>query len=756
MKTSGVHTGRARAWPWTGKGAGMVVGMVATLAAGLMAVPGRAAEVADTADVVDTADAPDVDNGDSVHAQRPANEAPTRSGAPRRASEEPAVTPLPEVTVRGFGFDQPVARTSGSVAVLQADTIESMNLTELAQLNARVPGFLLVSSMSGGPKYAYIRGVGDFHEVWGRSVAVNIDGIPQNIIELQNPSIAGDIERIEVLKGPQQILNGHNGKAGAINLHTREPARSGGRLGVGAGNDAYANLRFAYHHVASETLSLAASFALDRDDGWIDNVYDGAALGDKSKRDVSVKAVMTPTDRSRVAIAAYGFNQREGGPLLVSLDPRTMKPYASYNAYTGEAGRALKFGQVSHDTDDFTDSRVRGLSVDILHDFGGVTLQSTTGWTRYRDDGLLDVDGGDDAAMPLAMALSQDNTLLHQNFRFSGGDAGPDGGAAAGGGYRWIAGVDGYDNDYDAVRAYVGSPVDYGTRQRQRGAGAYGQITWSPTARFDLTLGGRYQVDTARGVGKGLHEGTALKVTDRTVLFSGTGTWHLGPKAHLYASLSQSYYPTGIYAIDTLDQYGKEKGLTGEVGIKGRWLDDRLFASLSLYQTTIKNRVYTMEVPYSMWNVDEQRIRGVEIELHQQVTQRLAVGLSYSHYDPVITHWAAHPELEGNKSMQLPVKQANFNVSHRQHTPFGVLLSRLDVNYMGSHYGNNDNTFKGEGYTLVDLSLSMRQHAHTFTLWSRNLFDEAYYELVAYTSPTQATGAYGRGRSFGVNYRLDF
>ena len=80
------------------------------------------------------------------------------------AGTEPGVEALEPIIVQGFGFHQEIAKTAGSIAVLRSDDIEAMNLTELSELNARVPGVTLVSSLTGGPKYPYIRGIGKFSE----------------------------------------------------------------------------------------------------------------------------------------------------------------------------------------------------------------------------------------------------------------------------------------------------------------------------------------------------------------------------------------------------------------------------------------------------------------------------------------------------------------------------------------------------------------------------------------------------------------
>lgn len=661
---------------------------------------------------------------------------------------EPAVAALEPIVVQGFGFDQEIAKTSGSIAVLRSDAIEAMNLTELSELNARVPGVTLVSSLTGGPKYPYIRGIGKFSEIYGRSVAVNIDGVPQSLVELQNPAISGNVERIEVLKGPQQILNGHNGLSGAINIFTKQPEESGGTLGFGLGSDGYVNTNASYHHVVNEKFSLGGAFSMNADDGWLSNVRNGNTTADRDRKNFSVTGVFTPTAQTKIVANAYGYNFRESGPLLVAVNPQTMRPYQYYNSYVGMVGKELDFWELSHDTDDFTYSQVRGASVDIRHDLGGVEFQSTTGWTSYRDRGLFDADGGDNPLLRTEMSTSQDNHLFSQNFRFSSKSDSP---------LQWIAGVDGYYNRYDSTKLMVGlGDIDYGTKQTQKGMGVYGQMTWSPNEKFDFTLGARYQIDKTHGVGKGFQEGSSRSVTDKTLLLSGVATWHLNDHSLVYGSVAQSYYPTGIYVVDELSTYKKEKGVTAELGFKGRWLDDRLYTAVAVYEAHSKNPVYTLAVPYSVWSVDKQRNRGFEVEVNFKATPELELGASYSRSNPVITRWDDHPELEGVRPMQVPLSQANVNATYQRHFPIGKVTSRIDVNYMGSHYGDNANTYKAKGYTLVDLSVGLERGPHTFTIWGKNIFNKKYYSLVSWTDQFEAQAAYGRGRSVGLNYSLKF
>lgn len=664
------------------------------------------------------------------------------------AGTEPGVEALETIIVQGFGFHQEIAKTAGSIAVLRSDDIEAMNLTELSELNARVPGVTLVSSLTGGPKYPYIRGIGKFSEIFGRSVAVNIDGIPQSLVELQNPAISGDVERIEVLKGPQQILNGHNGLSGAINIFTRQPQESEGTLGFGLGSDGYVNTNARYHHVFNEEFSLSGAFSMNTDDGWLTNVRTGNTTADRDRKNFSLTGIFTPTDQTRIVANAYGYNYRESGPLLVTVNPQTMRPYQHYNSYVGVIGEELDFGELSHDTDDFTYSQVRGASVDIRHDLNGVEFQSTTGWTSYRDNGLLDVDGGDHPLLQSEMSTSQDNHLLSQNLRFSSNTDAD---------LQWIAGVDGYYNRYDSTKLILGmGDIDYGTNQTQQGVGIYGQMPWSLNEKFDLRLGARYQIDKTYGVGKGFQDGESLSVTDKTLLLSGVATWHLNDQSLVYGSVAQSYYPTGIYVIDQLSTYHKEEGVTAELGFKGRWFDDRLYTSVALYESRSSNPVYTLASPYSVWSVDQQRNRGFEAEVNLRVTPELEVGASYSRSDPVITRWDDHPELEGVRPMQVPLSQANVNATYRRHFPIGSVTSRIDVNHMGSHYGDNANTYKARGYTLADLSVGLERGPHALTIWSKNIFNKQYYSLVSWTNQFEAQAAYGRGRSVGINYSLKF
>jgi len=687
-----------------------------------------------------------------VSAQAPETDS-DQSEQSSSAREEGPVKALAPVIVKSsapmFGFDQELAKIPGSISVIQSDVIEAMNLKELSELNARIPGVALVSAMTGASaKSTYIRGVGKFSEIYGRSVAINIDGIPQNLLELQNPGISGEVESIEILKGPQQILNGRSGAAGAINIYTKQPTESGGVVGFSLGNDGYVNTHARYSHVFNENFSLGMAVSRDKDDGWVKNVRTGKELADHDRKNFSVTGIMKPAEDTKITVNLHGFNLDEGGPLVTTINPEIMKPYRYYNSAVGLVGEPLKFGQVSHDTESYTDAQVRGASVDIRHDLGGVELQSTTGWTRYKDRGMLDIDGGDNPDLKAEMSIGQQNYLLNQNFRLSSNEPGP---------WQWVVGVDGYYNRYDSRKLMAGAgDIDFGTRQDQKGFGGYGQVNWYPNEHFDFMLGARYEVDRTHAKGKGFQEGKSLSVTDKTFLLSGMATWHINEQALIYASVAESYFPTDIYAVNELSKYKKETGVTTELGFKSRWFEDRLYTAIAIYEGRYKNPVYTLAIPYSVWSVDKQRNRGFEIEVNFQATSELELGASYSRSNPKITSWKAHPELEGAHPVQLPLSQANANATYRKHFPIGRLTTRLDVNHMGKHYGDNANIFESDSYTIADLSLSLQRGKQTFTLWGKNITDKEYYALVSWINTYEAQASYGRGRSFGVNYQLEF
>jgi len=223
----------------------------------------------------------------------------TRAAAPVAAPMD-AGSPA-EIVVTAQRREERLVDVPISITALSGQRLEQAGVTTPQQLSQVTPGFFYsVTAINSQPT---IRGVGSSNVNPGDSsnVATYIDGVYQpsqygNIFEFN------DIERIEVLKGPQGTLFGRNATGGAVLIHTKQPeAGFSGRLSARYGSfDAFASKLYMTGGSDSVAGSLAAVYS--RDDGYIRNIFLNKRVGNSKTQAVKAKLLFKPGENTQIII----------------------------------------------------------------------------------------------------------------------------------------------------------------------------------------------------------------------------------------------------------------------------------------------------------------------------------------------------------------------------------------------------------------------------------------------------------------------
>ncbi len=218
---------------------------------------------------------------------------------PAHAEDSLALEPSPgaadalaieEIVVTARRREESLQTVPIAVTAFNASQLDARQVFEIDQLGSVVPNLqydkAAPSSGSSSVGQIFIRGIGqsDFTPVTDPGVALYIDGVyfgrsPGNVLDLI------DVDRVEVLRGPQGTLFGRNSIGGAIKVHSRRPTpgQSSNRLRLRAGNDDWAEL--AYKSDLSLGESGAAGIAFNRisRDGYVERIADGVRTGDRDR-----------------------------------------------------------------------------------------------------------------------------------------------------------------------------------------------------------------------------------------------------------------------------------------------------------------------------------------------------------------------------------------------------------------------------------------------------------------------------------------
>ncbi len=237
------------------------------------------------------------------------------------ADEKPGLG-IEEIVVTARKREESLQDTPIAVSAFTGEGLEIRGVTDLSSLDNFSPNLVLNRSPSNSGvtnAAVYIRGIGqnDFVPVIDPGVGIYVDGVYLGrsvgaVLDLV------DVERVEVLRGPQGTLFGKNTIGGAVSLTSKRPTEEfGGKVGVKLGTDDRLNLHATLNMPLSETFLTRVSVASFKQDGYVHRVFDGKDLGDDDTIAGRLSALWLVNDDVEVSFAFDYSKDDENGPALV-------------------------------------------------------------------------------------------------------------------------------------------------------------------------------------------------------------------------------------------------------------------------------------------------------------------------------------------------------------------------------------------------------------------------------------------------------
>ncbi|GGY18452.1 TonB-dependent receptor [Paludibacterium paludis] len=667
--------------------------------------------------------------------------------APACASVEPVSLGVVEVTAQKIR--QNILEVPATVDVVGAEELALRKVDSLEGLGKLVNG-LNVSSYTGGQPRIYLRGIGDAFDLKNKRVAVYVDGVPQLDSVLQDPMLLNNVERVEVLKGPQGTLYGRNAASGVINIITRRPEGSGvsGFAGVGSRSERRLGLD-AHSSFYDDALRLGLSTTWLKGKGELTNIANGSR-GDIDKydrRNVSLKADFIPSSRTRVEMGFNHFDDKSAPYLQTFIDSATLRPIHRQRA--GMGFEPSKFYEIDRDLQGYTRTRGSGATVKISHDFGPFRLNATTG---YQKDKLYTVSDADYSSNPLVRwdfdPYINDHRQLSQEIQLVGKtDA-----------LYWQSGVflyrDRTDNS-NVFKTSFGNILSH-SRYRTSGWAVYGQADYKLTPEWTLTGGGRFQHDKQqlRDVQKGLAEQSR---SDGSGSYKVALAYEFRPDNTSFISYGTGYTPGGVNTnpqmvgglpVGPYLGYSPEKTASLEWGLKGRLKDLGLGYSLSVYQTMLRDQQILDMSDTQIKNLGKTRYRGIELSAQYRFAPSWSVNAGYSRNDSRVDKSDLAAAV-GKRVPFVPRDTGRLGLEYNGRLAQADLTLRADVNHVGRIEADSLNSFGQAGYQTVGLSARAEFKGWWLGVNVDNLFGKEYYSNVIANSPFAGThtALYGQRRS---------
>ncbi|MFD0847087.1 TonB-dependent receptor [Sphingosinicella xenopeptidilytica] len=691
---------------------------------------------------------------------------------PTYAQEAPASDyVLEEIVVTAQKRSESLQRVPVSISAFTPAKLEQQQIEGAAQLQIAVPG--LVYSSSGGFATPYIRGIGSDIATVGAEpgVATYVDGVYVSSPLSVNMDIL-DVERVEVVKGPQGTLYGRNAIGGAINIITREPGQElEGRIVAGYGNHNRREVGFYASGPVSETLAAGAYVNYLGRDSLVENLAInpiGGSPQDKENISVRLKTVFTPTDTAKFVLSGeYGKNEAYDVWSFRQVQDNALGLLAGGN--TGAKPR-----QVYHNYPSFQKGRLWASTLRGEIETSFAQLVSITAYRNYRAVSSVDYDGTDAQIIGFAIDPSF-SRQFSQEVQLVSLPSSP---------VKWIVG--GYYFDEKTGGQIVLNPGDALVVLKPRlpvtSYAAFGELTVPVTDKLNVTGGLRYthekkSISSALGGDPDIPL-PAQSTTFNKVTWKAAANYQFTPDVMAYASYSRGFQSGAFNATDSgappvdpeiLDAY--------EVGLKSEFLDRRLQINAAAFYYDFQDLQVQVNdsvggAAASFQNAGAARVKGAELSVVALPVAGLQLDASVSYLKskyldfPNYAGFARDDVNGGNAPVTVDVsgnsviRAPKWSLSAGATYGFDVGSGRIEFN--GAYYYNDGFSFDPQhlvlqkSYSLVNASVSwLPTDALRVSIWGQNLTNE-HYLTFGVASNYGTTNADAPGRLYGVRMSYSF
>ena len=679
-------------------------------------------------------------------------------------------TTIDEIVVTAQKRSEALVDVPISITSTSAETIERSNVEGVIDLAKVTPG--LVTNRFGVAVQPAIRGVTT--RLGENSVATYIDGfyIP-NAVSLNFDF--NNIQRVDVLKGPQGTLFGRNATGGAIVITTRDPSHNPSAR-VEAGVEELGGRRASFYGTTGLSETVAVDIAADyrASDGYIYNVTRGDPINDTEHRNIRGRLLWQPSDALKItATAEYGYLE----------DATTAASFTFYQNRRLPGSTDKNVISANHTPENSADWQAYYLKGE--YDFGSVALTSYTSWREETNDLDVDLDGSA-STQAVNVVWHTDQKTFQQEFNLASTGDGP---------LKWVAGLYYFNDDYqrdDIPGNIIGVPTTAQIKTTTEAASAFGDVSYAVTDALTLTLGARYNAETKTGSFRTPGTGPATTYNRGEADYSNVSPraiarYALDDDSNVYASWSRGF-KSGTFNTTavTVAPTSPEQLDAFEIGYKtsrSRFSFDTAAFYYDWKDIQVARFDPTIPGGNIIFNAAAAEIYGAEAQVTWRATDRLTVRLNgaythgeYTDFPDAIVSAPSVPgsttalnvttvqDWSGTELIRAPEFTANLGLDYVLPTSVGEFQFSGNVYYTSDYLPNTarESAVTGQpdlvasAYALVNVTASYSPNDRlTLSAFARNLLDKEY--LLATDASAYGTWRlYGEPRVLGVKAALTF
>ncbi len=734
--------------------------------------------------------------GALVAAPAMAQDSGSAAGSSDSDQQSSEVKSIGKVKVTARKRDETLQEVPVAVTAFTPERLETLNIQDLGDLGRQVPNLTVYAARgSSSTITAYIRGIGQSDPLWGVDPGV---GLYLDDVYIARPQGAlldvFDVERIEVLRGPQGTLYGKNTIGGAIKYISKDlPRKTNGFASLTVGNYGQADVKAAIGGpiLGSENLRARLSVASLHRDGFGENLTNGQPVSDKEILAARGELGAFASEAFDVKFAFDWMKDRSGvrGAKMLAVNPLapSYKPLDSrYDIRSG--------------MDNINDTDMKGISATA-------TWRPNADWAvkfvtaKRESDTSTSIDfdtlPGKFVDVHAKYYDEQVSNELQVNYD-------------AGGRFRGVSGLYHFNGEAGGqVLNYFYNPLAapsltnplFGDTQGKvmtKQLAVYTDWTIDVTDKFNINTGARWTEEEKHAIALNrfyttpqypnptvsIPWGTAANF-NKTKTFKNISpklvvNYQFTPDIMAYASATRGFKSGGynIRANTTAVPRSGEPFLDEtvdslELGSKMSFMDQRLFVNMAYFHNNYKDIQLSVFTEYTLpngtksffgdfTNAGAGKISGFELETQFLPSDRWVISSNMSWLNSKYTEFMTNNinVADSQHFTNAPKFQGSVNVEHRMPlATAGELAARVSYSYQGAVWPTTDLSpaIYQEGYGLLNAGLIWRNKPWTVSLQGTNLLDEEYrttgYNIAAYGV---LTGFYGAPRQYSLTVRYDF
>ncbi len=658
-----------------------------------------------------------------------------------------------EVVINASKNQSKLKELPASVSLLSTEAIRQNEVHSLTDITSTAPNFFMPDYGSKLTSPVYIRGIGS--RIDAPSVGLYVDNVPYFEKASFNFDFF-DIQRIEVLRGPQGTLYGRNTMAGIVNVLTLSPmAYQGTRLNLSAGSYGTYGVNVGHYGKANEKFAYSLSANYLHNNGYFKNQYTNDQVDELNSTGFRNKLIWNPTESlSFENVLSFEHSDQGGYPYAVFNTTTNRPDPINYNQYS------------SYYRNLFSDALVARM---VKNNY---EISSTTSYQLLDDTQKIDQDFTADSLYFVVQKQNQ-HLISEELVARSKGDRR----------YHWLVGAYGFmqflDKQVD-VDTYASKTKSFKQYDNTvSGFAFFHQSTLNDFLIKNLSLTAGIRFDFEQNELDYLYDVTKNgKVTNMAdTLYPSLDFSVVMPKFALNYTMGQNSvyavvakgYKTGGYN-STFERsedltFDPEDSWNYEAGMKSSLFNNLLYADLAFFYIDWRNQQIYQTVPSGrgsmLKNAGKSESKGVEAAVKSAPVHGFEASVSYGYTHATFVHNVlnATTDYSGNFIPYVPRHTLSAQLNKSFEIRNSAVLDQVKLNLLyratGKIYWNEANSHAQDNYGTTDAKLSLIKGDLQIDLWGKNIFGTDY-ESFYFEALGRKYVQTGKPARLGINLSLKF